>query len=287
MTDYAGAGPDGSPPPAPPPSPAQAGDRIDFGRIIKHTFGAIQHNAANFAILALLLAGLPALLSTTGLIGLLGQASKIQVQGGGLGALTGMALPGALTGLGGLVGLITNAILQGAIIFGAASYFNGRPATFSDCLNAGARRCLPLIGLFIVMGFAVLFGILFFIVPGIMMAIAWVAATPVLVVERTGVFAALGRSADLTRGRRWPIFGLVILSSFAIGIIQNIIIGVVGGLFSVGASRMGQLTAQLPVSAMIGVAASVLTSTGIAALYYELRSTREGIGPEALAAVFD
>jgi hypothetical protein len=109
----------------------------------------------------------------------------------------------------------------------------------------------------------------------------------VLVVERTGVFAALGRSADLTRGRRWPILGLIVLSSFAVGIVQNIITAVVSGLFSAGASPIGQLTAQLPVGAMISVAASVLTSTGVAALYYELRSTREGIGPEALAAVFD
>ena len=287
MTDYAGAGPDGPPPPAPPPSPAQVGDRIDFGRIIKHTFGAIQHNATSFALLALLLAGLPALLSTTGVIGLLGQASKIQGHERDLALLSGMALPGALTGLGGLVGLVTNAILQGAIMFGAASYFNGRPASFSDCLNAGVRRCLPLIGLSIVVGIAVVFGILFFIVPGVMMALAWIAATPVLVVERTGVFGALGRSADLTRGRRWPILGLVVISSFAIGIVQKAVISVTSAVFSVGASPIGQLTAQLPVSVVIGIAVSVLTSAGIAALYYELRSTREGIGPEALAAVFD
>lgn len=292
MTDYAGAAPGGPTPTPPPPlSPSpQLSDRIDFGRIIKHTFGAIQHNAASFAILAVILAGLPALLSITGIVGFLGQASKFATRGGpapDLAAFSAMAAPGALFGVGGLIGLVTNAILQGAIIFGAASYFNGRPASLRECFNAGGRSCLPLIGLFIVMGVAVFFGFLFFIVPGVMMALAWVAATPVLVVERTGVFAALGRSADLTRGRRWPILGLVILSSVAIGVVQNVITGVVGSLFSVGVSPMGQLTAQLPVGAVIGVAASVVTSTGVAALYYELRSTREGIGPEALAAVFD
>jgi len=196
------------------------------------------------------------------------------------------ALP-VVDSVGGLIGVVTNAILQGAIIFGSASYFNGRPASIGDCLSAGARRCLPLIGLFIVMGVALFFGFLFFIVPGVMMAIAWVAATPVLVVERTGVFGALGRSADLTRGRRWPIFGLLVLSAVVIGIAQNILIGVSSAIFAVGASPIGQLTAQLPVGAAIGVAVSVLTSSGIAALYYDLRSTREGVGPEALAAVFD
>ena len=107
-------------------------------------------------------------------------------------------------------------------------------------------------------------------------------------VHREGdALRALGRSADLTRGRRWPILGLVVISSFAIGIVQRAVISVTSAVFSVGASPIGQLTAQLPVSVVIGIAVSVLTSAGIAALYYELRSTREGIGPEALAAVFD
>jgi hypothetical protein len=30
-----------------------------------------------------------------------------------------------------------------------------------------------------------------------------------------------------------------------------------------------------------------VSAAGVAAIYYELRSTREGSGPEALAAVFD
>jgi hypothetical protein len=44
---------------------------------------------------------------------------------------------------------------------------------------------------------------------------------------------------------------------------------------------------QLPIGAALGVITSVLSSAGVAAIYYELRSTREGAGPEALAAVFD
>jgi len=34
-------------------------------------------------------------------------------------------------------------------------------------------------------------------------------------------------------------------------------------------------------------ARAVIASAGVASIYYELRSIKEGIGPEALASVFD
>jgi hypothetical protein len=129
-------------------------------------------------------------------------------------------------------------------------------------------------------------GFVLFIVPGIMMAVAWVVSTPALVVERTGVFGAFSRSADLTRGRRWQIFGLLFLYFIAISVVQQVLLGVVGAAF-VAATPQIRLLDQLPVSAVVGVVVSVVSAAGVAAIYYELRSTREGAGPEALAAVFD
>jgi hypothetical protein len=180
---------------------------FDFGRVIKNTFGAIRQNAATFAILALVLAGIPAAISTFGLVGLLGGVTRLGSSSPAEPSFSFLGFNAALAGGGGLINLFANAILQAAIIYGAAAHLNGRPATLGECFGAGLRRCLPLIGLMIVIGFAVFFGFLLLIVPGIMMAVAWIVAVPALVVERTGVFGALGRSADLTRGRRWPIFG--------------------------------------------------------------------------------
>jgi hypothetical protein len=257
---------------------------FDLGRVIQHAFGAILHNAASFALLALLLAGVPALISTVGAMGLLGRL----VTAGGGAALDPRALGAgaALTGAGGLISLVANAVLQGAIIYGSASYLNGRAASFGDCLGAGLRRCLPLLGLMVLMVMALAVGFLFFIVPGVMMGVAWIAATPALVVERTGAFGAFSRSAELTRGRRWPIFGLLFLSFVAISIVQQVFINLFGAAF-VAATPQMRLLNQLPISAAFGVITSVLVSTGVTAIYYELRVTREGIGPEAMAAVFD
>jgi hypothetical protein len=259
---------------------------FDFGRVIKNTFGAIQQNAATFAILALLLAGIPAAISTFGLVGLFG---RLMAVGSGAPAEPSLAFMGfnaALAGGGALINVFANAILQAAIMYGTAAFLNGRTASLGECFGAGLRRCLPLIGLMIVIGFAVFFGFLLLIVPAIMMAVAWIVAVPALVVERTGVFAALGRSADLTRGRRWPIFGFIVLYFIAFSVVQQVVLGIVGSVI-VATTPSAVMLRQLPVSAALGVVVAVLASAGSAAIYYELRTTREGIGPEALASVFD
>ena len=259
---------------------------FDFGRVIKNTFGAIRQNAATFAILALVLAGIPAAISTFGLVGLFGRLTAIGSGAPAEPSLAFMGFNAALAGGGTLINVFANAILQAAVMYGTAAFLNGRTASLGECFGAGLRRCLPLIGLMIVVAIAVFFGFLLLVVPGVMMAVAWVVAVPALVVERTGVFGALGRSADLTRGRRWPIFGFIVLYFIAFSVVQQVVLGIVGSVI-VAATPSAMIVRQLPVSAALGVLVAVLASAGSAAIYYELRTTREGVGPEALASVFD
>jgi hypothetical protein len=261
------------------------GAGFDFGRVFQHTVGAIRHNATTFAILALVLAGVPTLLSSFGVADLM---RLVPTAAGSAGPPDLQALSGGLglAGFGGLISLVTNAVLQGAIIYGAAAYLNGRDDGFSACLGAGLRSCLPLIGLSLLTIIALMVGFVLFIVPGIMMGVAWVVSAPALVVERTGVFGAFSRSADLTRGRRWPIFGLLLLYFIAVYVVQQVLLSLIGMAF-VAATPQMRILDQLPVSAVVGVVVSVVSAAGVAAIYYELRSIRDGSGPEALAAVFD
>lgn len=59
-----------------------------------------------------------------------------------------------------------------------------------------------------------------------MMACAWCVAVPSLVADRTGVFGAFSRSAELTRGNRWRIFALFVV----VWIIAMVIGAVIGGV---------------------------------------------------------
>jgi hypothetical protein len=122
------------------------------------------------------------------------------------------------------------------------------------------------------------------------MALAWIVAVPAEVVERTGIFAAFGRSADLTRNHRGAIFGLAIAYWLVIWIIA-MVAGVTvmaltfrgGNAGAFGGERVGLAIFMTAYQVVLGA----LGATGVASVYYELRSIKEGIGPEALASVFE
>ena len=121
----------------------------------------------------------------------------------------------------------------------------GRQATFGESLSTALRVFLPLIGLSILFGLGIMFGLILLIVPGIMLMVAWAVAVPALVVERCGVIDALRRSAELTKGSRWKIFGL-----FLIILVIYWIVSVVVGY--VGLARYGATATQLSIANVIG-----------------------------------
>ena len=73
------------------------------------------------------------------------------------------------------------------------------------------RSLLPLIALGLITGLGTTIGFVALIVPGIFLALLWIVSAPVLVEERCGPIAALGRSRALTQGARWPILGIALL----------------------------------------------------------------------------
>lgn len=263
---------------------AAAPAQFDIGRVIERTFKAIGGNFASFLILSLLLRAGPALAFNV-------------IQYGATGMLPGRLMPttGAdykpetalLTLLGGLVTIATTYLVQGALIRGTFGQLSGKRATLSELLSTGVRFLLPLFGLAIVMGVAVFIGTIFFVVPGLILATMWLVAAPAVVVERKGVFGSLSRSAELTRGSRWPIFGLMVIFGICAWVA-----GIVGGSVLLGSVIGGQpdptvMAVGLVVSAIVSALVAMVGAVGIASIYYELRSMKDGLGVEQLASVFD
>ena len=186
--------------------------RLDIARVFRRTFEVLGRNFATFFILALILVGLPAALA--------GMLQESQMNEDGLPRFG----TGAFVGLFGiLLGIVTNAILQGALIFGTVRDLNGERASVSDSLATGLRGFLPLIGLSILVGLGIFLGLILLIVPGIILACAWSVTVPALVAENRGVMGAFERSAELTRGNRWMIFALYVIYFLAFAIISAII----------------------------------------------------------------
>jgi hypothetical protein len=262
--------------------------RFDISRVISQTLAVLRRNVASFGILGLILVGLP-----TALVGIV-QFTWLH------GAMPGLVRgvfdisPDVIVGssFGGLVLLITTFILQGALIHGTVLDLDGQPQSTTESLATGLRNFLPLFVVTLLFFLAVGFGMVLFVVPGVMIACAWCVAAPALVAERTGIFGAFSRSADLTRGNRWQIFALiliVVVFNWAVDKIFQTAMGL--GAFPYLGDPVGAVRAILnPITALVialgKTIGSVVGATAIAVMYVELRRSREGEPTAWLSDIF-
>lgn len=238
--------------------------RFDIGRVVERTFGVSSRNFLPFYLMTVVLS-LPNMVANL----------VLQRTPGALPSATSIML----AGVAGLIGLVTSLLVQGALVWGTVADLNGRRASFSELMSHGLNRALPILGISIVLAFAVFAGMILLIVPGVILLIMWSVVVPVTVVERPPGLGALGRSAALTRGSRWAIFGLAIIYVIAASVFS----GVAGAL----GIMLGSRQLMIIVISLINGVAVMVGAVGGAVLYSELRASKEGVEPETLAAVFD
>lgn len=188
-----------------------------------------------------------------------------------------------------ILALMLAAMTQGALVRVTIAHSEGGKASFGESVMAGLSVVLPLLALSILLALGVMVGFFFLIVPGIMLYIIWSVAAPALVAERTGVFAAFGRSRFLTRGARWKIFALQLvivifywLVSAALGVAMIAIYGM-EGLESMGGVTPWWLMA---LSAIVQTVIAAIWGAIQTSLYVELRNWKDGPDTGALADIF-
>jgi hypothetical protein len=118
-------------------------------------------------------------------------------------------------------------------------------------------------------------GFLFFIFGAFWFMARTFAVTPAIMIEDKGAFASLSRSAKLSRGRKWHIFGTLMLA-FLIFFVVYFAIAIVA-----------QMTGSVVISTVLTVAASILAYPLFAIvemlLYYDARVRNEGYDIEMMA----
>jgi Membrane domain of glycerophosphoryl diester phosphodiesterase len=196
---------------------------------------------------------------------------------------------------------------QAILIHASFQDMRGRPVNIFDSLNVSLTRLVPLIGLGLLIGLAVVLaiavisivaglGVAMFgggpagavigggmvvvgVVAMIMLVVRWFSAVPACMVERLGPVKSLRRSSQLTKGHRWKIFGALILLylvSAVVGVILSTLLGKVGGF----------LFASIATLMWNGVWGAFF-AIFIVVTYHDLRSAKEGIDTNQIAAVFD
>lgn len=243
----------------------------------------------------------------------------------------------AFSQLGGtlLQGLAT-VLLSGLIVVAVSRSVLGRVASSNEVWERTKSKFLPLIGLNIItniisglmfiIGIILFFtllasvastaktetelfqdlgitlvGLLILIVAGAIvsyyLSIKFSVASPAMVLENLGVFAAIGRSWRLTRGNFWRLFGINILTSIIISMVAGVFGGIASviGAFStiVASSSTNDVMEALSITFiiyMVMTAISLLitlpfSSSVNALLYIDLRMRKEGLDVELRNAV--
>ncbi len=111
----------------------------------------------------------------------------------------------------------------------------------------------------IIAGIGIAVGVLFFIIPGVILALRWAVVAQVAAVERTNWPNALRRSAQLARRNYWRIFAILV----TVGVLNEIPADVTGT-----GNHLGRT--------MLGIALAILVhSFGtlmMSLLYFDLRA---------------
>jgi hypothetical protein len=186
-----------------------------------------------------------------------------------------------------VVGTVLSLLLSGALTFAVIRHLRGQPATVAEAMRAGLGRFTQVLLVSLVVTIVFLIGLVFCVVPGIVVfCMNWVAV-PVAVVEGTGYRASLERSQELTSGTRLPIFA-VLLVLFALGwgatTVSATILGAIGSIEGWGARLAPLVPAALSV---LGLPVECLQSAAAAVGYHDLRVHREGADVEDLVRVFE
>lgn len=257
---------------------AQGG--FSIGRVFSRAFGMLGANPAGAMAMAILVAGVP-IMAYHYLFQWLFQWLYQWLFQWELSSpadrLTAVKLVIALTGV--IVSSVFGALAEGGFVPLVVAHDAGEQPNLGRALGSAARTAPLLIALGLVMGIAVVLGLVALVVPGIMLLIIWTVAPAALANERSGILAALGRSRMLTKGARWAILGIVLIILFVGGAVQ-LVTGTVIGLAHISG------TGYLLIQGILGTITRLFSGPIHASIYVELRNWKDGAPTDALAEVF-
>jgi hypothetical protein len=242
------------------------------GRVLTQSFSIFFRNIASFGLLALVVTS----------------PTYLYQMFAGVPDITNIESMPSFSGtsvLMGIVGFLLSYMVTAALVYGTLEDLRGNKVSVGECFSQGLARMLPVTGIAIVTLFVTVIAFLLFVIPGIIVSIMLWVTIPVAVVERRGL-GSLGRSAELTKGHRWALFGLL----FIMGIVTGGI-GMFFGIFSAMSMVNGLTDATyamlLATNWLSGAFIAMFVAILSAVTYHDLRVAKEGLDTDQIASVFD
>src|SRR5215470_13608494 len=168
------------------------------GRVLGTSTSVFFRNFVSFGVLAVVLSLLSLLVNYAG--------------GGGLESATGLTDSGdprawVFQVLSWFADVVVSGLVTAALSYGVFQNLRGERAGIADCLSKGFAAILPVVVASLVFGVLIVLGMVLFVIPGILIWLAYLLFIPAIVVEKRGIIDSFNRSAFLTKGRRWAILG--------------------------------------------------------------------------------
>jgi hypothetical protein len=171
-----------------------------------------------------------------------------------------------------MISLVAGTLFTGMVVELVSDVQDGRrDASPGQLLRAATPVLGQLLLVGLVAGIGIVIGLFLIIVPGLFLLTIWFVAAPVVVLERPGVFAALGRSRELVRGNGWQVFGVILVVYVLFGVVSFIIEGIADS----AGSGIG-----IVVRVIVGVLTAPLLALAASVLYFELRGSATTKAPD-------
>ncbi len=181
-----------------------------------------------------------------------------------------------------LISLILNAIGVAATTFVVAGAYLGDDVAPMLALRSASPFIARLAVLSVLNAVALSLGLLFLIIPGLILLSGLVLSTPTLVLENlSSPIAAMDRSWELSRGLRMKIlvacFVAVLLFMVPL-LVVNLVVSI-GSFFGTSSPWIARL-----ITSVLGVFVSPFSYIVVIVLYYDARVRKEGLDVDLLAA---
>lgn len=172
--------------------------------------------------------------------------------------------------LAALVSLTVPFLLTGALAQAVSARYLGRPMTIAQAYQAlGSGTILTLVAVSFLSGILVLIGLILVVIPGIYLAVRFTVASQAAVLEREGVTDSLRRSWRLVEGKWWHVFGIVVVVSILVGVLERL-------AGSLGSSIAGDVLGTGLSTAIVGILIQPIQAIALTLLFYDLRIRQEG-----------